>query len=126
MKTFKEWLNEGIFDSRAAKTAAGAVLAGPLGAAIGHSMGKTPASPVKSGMGRVDDLVSWHNKNAADNNAKQKAWEDDLRSKGYTDAQIFDLQKQKYENERKSAEEQLRKDQLGAFGRMKERLFGKR
>ena len=40
--------------------------------------------------------------------------------------QIFDLKKQKYENERKSAEEQLRKDQLGAFGRMKERLFGKR
>ena len=125
MKTFKEWLNEGIFDSRAAKTAAGAVLGGPVGAAIGHSMGKTSAQS-GTNQERVGDLVSWHNKNAADNDAKQKAWEDDLRSKGYTDAQIFDLKKQKYENERKSAEEQLRKDQLGAFGRKKERLFGKR
>lgn len=123
---FKEWLEEGVFDSRAAKTSAGAVLGGPLGAAIGHSMGNTSRKSTQSGIGRVGDLVSWHNKNAADNDAKQKAWEDDLRSKGHTDSQIFDLKKQKYEDERKAAEEQLRKDQLGAFGRMKERLFGKK
>lgn len=102
----------------------GAVLGGPVGAAIGYSMGNASA-PSSTGQERVGDLVSWHNKNAADNDAKQKAWEDDLRSKGHTDAQIFDLLKKKYESERKSSEEQLRKDQLGAFGRVKERLFGK-
>lgn len=130
---FSEWLekkNEGVFDSKTAKATAGWFVGGPVGAAIGYSMGDKKKSPIPNDRYGAASRAARHMADAEEEgkriDAEREKKRSEMKAKGMTDLQIFQAEKEQYEKERKHREELTRRDQLGFVSRAKEDLFGMR
>jgi hypothetical protein len=132
MKTFKEWLaSEGVFDSRWSKASAGAFLGGPVGAAVGYSMGdtkqKSPQGPSRHALAdqAVEDMKAAHARQQLDDQEREKR-RAALRAQGKSEWEIYEIERQEMEKQRADANERLRRAQLGFFGRAREDMFGRK